>query len=382
VICDPFVGCGTNQLEAAVLGRYSVGYDVDPLATFVTSAKLGVVGFGEAEIQKYANRVLKRLEAHRDRRDYDALMVSDISRLNGAVRRVGLATDAAEVLGRWFRKYVIEDLATILGEIRATRCDAGLKQLALLAFASVIRACSKADPVPVSGLEYTKRMRELDKLGRRIDPYALYERRLRQIVKQAAEFSGIATPTVTHRTRQHDVTSAWPDHDAYDLITFSPPYLSAVEYSRRHKLEMAWLKLIDTHEQFVGLANRYIGHRAIGTEASEEDQWGEPYVDRIRKKLLEVDYKRARSFIKYCKQMHGFFAHAALRMRRGSALVMVVGDNTTAGIKISADRVMKILAQPLTLTEQHSYSLRNRYMTYSRHNGASIGSERILVFRR
>lgn len=384
LVCDPFVGCGTNQLEAAVLNRNSLGLDVDPLATFVSSAKLGILGVSESAIEKYVNRLLGRTEHFRYRRDYDALMFSDISKLNGAAHRAGLSDDAKDLLENWFRKYVIEDLATIIYEIRASRADARLKALAFLAFASAVRTCSKADPVPVSGLEYTKRMRELDRRGRRIDPFAIYERRLTLIATQAIEFVKLtsARPT-THDTLRHDATMSWPTTEIFDLIAFSPPYLSAVEYSRRHKLEMAWLSLFDSHEHFIGIANQYIGHRAIGSTTLEDERWDDRYLDRVRKQLLSIDYKRARAFAKYCRQMSSVLSHAAQRMDHQSSLVVVIGDNTTAGVRISSDRMMRALAEPeLRLVEQHSYSLRNRYMTYSRRNDADIDSERILVFRR
>ena len=382
LIIDPFVGCGTNQLEAAVLGRSSIGFDVDPLSVFITSAKLGSRDLSQRQLGLYADRLMKRLEPYSRRRNYDKLLFRDITKLNGAVRELEFSSASLELLQNWFRNYVIEDLAIILGEIRRTRAAEGLKRIATLAFASAIRGCSDADPVPVSGLEYTRRMRELDDRGRRINPFEIFERRLRQITAQATEFSASAEHDLEHRTIQHDVTLPWPIQDRADLIIFSPPYLNAVEYSRRHKLEMAWLKLYETHDEFVTLANHYIGHRASGPVAIEDAPFGDAYIDRVRQTLRDLDYTRARAFIKYCLQLKTFFKHAKRRMKRNSRLIVVVGDNTTAGVRLSSDRLMAAVADPLRLVEQHRYSLRNRYMTYSRHNGADIAVERILVFQK
>ena len=38
-ILDPFCGCGTTNIEAAVLGTSSIGVDFDPLAAFISSIK-------------------------------------------------------------------------------------------------------------------------------------------------------------------------------------------------------------------------------------------------------------------------------------------------------------------------------------------------------
>jgi hypothetical protein len=381
-ICDPFVGCGTNQLEAAIHGRNSLGYDVDPLSVFITKAKLGALHFSESELRRYGNLLLGKIENCRRGRDYESLMFADISRLNGAAKRAALSAASTDLIKRWFRRYVIQDLAIILETIRATRAPAELKHLALLSFASILRSCSNADPVPVSGLEYTKRMRERDLEGRRIDPFSLYEKRLARTIFQAIEFLQSSNSVSNHATFNHDITRHWPSDERYDLLMFSPPYLSAVEYSRRHKLEMAWLSLIDTHADFLTLSRKYIGHRITGKEPVEIEPFGDPYIDRIRKSLLHIDYRRARAFIRYCHQMHAFFGHAALHMHKKAKLVTVIGDNTVAGIRILSDRVMSAVAEPLTLSEQHTYPLRNRYMTYTRHNGADICAERILVFSR
>ena len=39
LILDPFMGSGTTNLEASILGRNSVGIDVDPLARFLAAVK-------------------------------------------------------------------------------------------------------------------------------------------------------------------------------------------------------------------------------------------------------------------------------------------------------------------------------------------------------
>src|ERR1700733_12874697 len=44
----------------------------------------------------------------------------------------------------------------------------------------IIRNSSNADPVPVSGLEYTAHMRKKDHAGRLVNPYALFRTALRR----------------------------------------------------------------------------------------------------------------------------------------------------------------------------------------------------------
>ena len=42
MILDPFMGSGTTNLEASLLGRHSIGVDVDPFSRFIASVKTTV----------------------------------------------------------------------------------------------------------------------------------------------------------------------------------------------------------------------------------------------------------------------------------------------------------------------------------------------------
>lgn len=381
-ILDPFVGCGTNQLEAATLGRNSIGIDIDPLSAFVTRAKTQLRPEHIGSLQRLADALESALSSRENKRDYERLMFHDIVRTRVHGEDVGISADVFALLKPWFRNYVIEDLHFILSAIRKSRIQRAAKDIALLAFASAVRNCSNADPVPVSGLEYTKRMRDLDAKGRLINPYQIFFRRLRSITANAIRFAGMVDSNSTHTTELADSTCFDYGDRRFRLIFFSPPYLNAVEYSRRHKLEMAWLGLIKSHAAFIKLAGRYVGHRAIGKDELELQKLPGGTIDRIRLELLDRDYRRARAFARYCNQMRAVFENFVPTMTRTGRCVVVVGNNTVAGLEIPADEVFKDIAAPLTLVDHTRYILRNRYMSYQRRNGADIGFEHVLVFGR
>jgi hypothetical protein len=69
-------------------------------------------------------------------------------------------------LFHWFRRYVVVDLARIKKEITEVKATKAERDFFLLCFASIIRAASNADSVPVSGLEVTSQMKEREKEGR------------------------------------------------------------------------------------------------------------------------------------------------------------------------------------------------------------------------
>lgn len=51
-VLDPFMGGGTTVVESLACGRYSVGIDINPLATFITSAKTTPLSPADARIVK------------------------------------------------------------------------------------------------------------------------------------------------------------------------------------------------------------------------------------------------------------------------------------------------------------------------------------------
>ena len=40
IVCDPFGGCGTTLVEAKMMGRQSIGFDINPIAQLITQTKI------------------------------------------------------------------------------------------------------------------------------------------------------------------------------------------------------------------------------------------------------------------------------------------------------------------------------------------------------
>ena len=131
-------------------------------------------------------------------------------------------------------------------------------------FASIIRNASNADPVPVSGLEYTSHMRQLDAEGRIVDPYSLFEVAVGKALNGASAFHGSIPKGVRASALVGDAVSIG-EHIGkdVDLILTSPPYHGAVDYYRRHKLEHCWLGLTETEEDRHRLLGSYIGRPKV-----------------------------------------------------------------------------------------------------------------------
>ena len=387
VVLDPFCGSGTLLVEARTLGRTSIGVDVDPFAVAVTMAK--VRRYQVPRLRDSLALVLDAMAKHRRKdSEYRLRMFEDLTERQylGQVSPVRTYVPALPNLFHWFRRYVIVDLARLRRVIELARIPKTHKLLLRVIFASIIRNASNADPVPVSGLEVTAHMLRRDKNGRLIDPFALFERALNRAVDACAVFRATADPDVSAAALRHDATQLHPSVVArVDAVITSPPYHGAVDYYRRHKLEMFWLGLVKSHEERLELLTEYIGRPKVPRRhpfVGESKTVGDGLAARWEHRIRSVSEDRANAFRHYLVAMAKFF-RALLPLPSGAPVVLVVGHSTWNSVRIPTTELFaEIAGDSFRLQEVLWYPVKNRYMSYSRHNEANIDKEYVVVFER
>jgi hypothetical protein len=386
LVYDPFNGSGTLLVEALVSSRNALGSDVDPLAVFVSKVKTKPVR--ESVLRADLAKVAVALAPHRrSGADYERLQFVDVSPEELVEDVSGRWVPPIPNIEHWFRRYVIADLARILTELEGAQISSSSRQFFRLVFASIIRTTSNADPIPVSGLEVTSHMKRLDAEGRRIDPFELFERAAARAIVAIASMNEAASGGVRAATVLADATrlpSAIRRRDIAAVIT-SPPYHGAVDYYRRHQLEMFWLGLVADQRQRLELLQQYIGRTKVAarhplvradvelpdTEAALEAQ------------MRAVDASRADAFRHYCVAMGRVFGQLGKTLRPHAPAMFVVGHSVWRDTALNISDLFAELSRPyFKLEEVLDYPVKNRYMSYARRNGASIDHEYVLVFRR
>lgn len=385
VILDPFVGSGTTLVEGLVAGRSVIGTDVDPLAIFVSAAK--VSHFEPRIFEIRLAKIKQRLTAMQE---------ADIALWGGLERDIGEGEFDAAIeplrshvpalprLHHWFRRRVVVQLAAIRSFVDGVR-DGQLRMFLRLCFASTIRNSSNADPVPVSGLEVTSHMLRKEAAGRRIDPYALMITAIDKASVAQSAFQAARSPGVSARTAIADARCIGGlGTSTVDCVITSPPYLAAVDYYRRHTLEMYWLGLTTGAEQRLDIMPRYIGRDRVGRRHLEPQQsHGRAVSARWLGMLRNAKPERARAFEHYCVSMESVLERMAALIKPSGNVVFVVGDVRFSGLAISMTTLLEELAAPhLTIAARRWYPLANRYMSYSRKNEADINADHVLVFGR
>ena len=386
-ILDPFCGSGTLLVAAAIEGRHATGSDVDPLAVFISRAKTH--RYRPRHLHTSWNTLRPLLEElARPPIEYDERRFSDISEREYelAIYRGQLWVPAIPNLLHWFRRYVIVDLARILNSINHAQMPSTHRTFFHLMFASILRNTSNADPVPVSGLEVTAHMRARDAEGRVINPFVLFTKAVTKGIADVTAFYDAACSHSTISVLQADATSLHTRlRRPVDAVITSPPYHTAVDYYRRHQLEMYWLALTKTHADRLDLFPKYIGRARITNRDPllQRQQELRPLSSQWYYRIRSVSHKRANAFLHYTISMSDVFGELATILRPGSSAVFVVGHSGWNGHKLpTSDLFAEIAGDTFDLIDKCWYPVTNRYMSYGRRNGADINEEYVLVFSR
>ena len=384
-ILDPFSGSGTTMIEAAARKRAAIGADVDPVAALISRAK--ATPLSPSRLTRSLDLLVKRLiKWRRTDSECEDLKFSDIALEDFHHAIAPFDLPAIPNLHHWFRRYVIVDLLRIRHEIEKLDAPASHRRFLLLCFASIIRAASNADPVPVSGLEVTAHMLQLEAKGRIVNTFALLDRALERSIAAMEEYSTTVAWPVHVSVLNTDVSKlARYIRVPVDAVLTSPPYHGAVDYYRRHQLEMFWLRLTKSQQERLSLLQQYIGrpHLALSHPYVALEELKSPSARRVYSQMLRVSRVRAAAFKHYCVSMTKAFTELAKLLTPGAPALFVVGHSTWNNTSLNTSDLFVELAKPLfELTEQLWYPITNRHMSYKRHNGANIDREYVLVLRR
>lgn len=208
-IIDPMVGSGTTLVEALLLKRHAIGFDVNPLAHLISKVKTTPVSY---------NGLLTVLE------DYERFYEGQES---GASTQY-IPKDP--YIDHWFYPQTQAGIARTRQFIDQEVQDADLRDVLCLTLASVIRKLSRAS----NGLG---RM-FLDPAIPPLDTREHFMKKARQIADEIRALDYFM-PTV--KVHIHDAQQPFPISGLTNLVICHPPYFNVYRYSSIYKFEMLWL---------------------------------------------------------------------------------------------------------------------------------------------
>jgi site-specific DNA-methyltransferase (cytosine-N4-specific) len=378
-VLDPFCGSGTTLVEAAIHGVLAVGLDMNPLAVFLSNAKLRALATPACEIASALQAVLKPLRKFR-------------------ATRFATDTDTRiSYLANWFPAETVALLEALRASIRE---HGGRAEPVLLSLASdLLRDYSLQEPADL-------------RIRRRISPFPS-EPLLNALENKTAEFvrNLTAAQEVTGLIQLDSEAVVEDSRDLaaaiqrkslvsrYDLVITSPPYATALPYIDTQRLSLVWLGLCSA-EEIRRLEGEAVGSREVRYKSSNWDQRLRDNTDELPARLASFCRKLKAALgskdgfrrqavpsvvYRYFADMRRVFLSLSNVLSGDAKLAFVVGPNrTTLGgqrFVIDTPRQLGLIAEDLGFRVSEVIPLQT-YQRYGLHQNNSIQSENLTILER
>ena len=316
MILDPFMGSGTTNLEASLLGRHSVGIDVDPFSRFIAKVKTNPLPKNKL-IRTY-NTLKKRISIYiepKHLRNIPDFPYRD----------------------KWFQPYILKELAYIKTSIEELQTTQSIRYFFLVCFSSIIRQVSEAD----NNCTRTVIRKKLNKQVLPSNAINLFLRKIETSVKNMILFTEKNPKGKVIIPKNVDARdmSTFQD-EVFDLAVTSPPYLNAVDYPRTHQLEIYWLGF--ANGSLKSLKSQHVGSEIVSSkDYSQLHKTSCKLADHVISKIYKIDPRRAYIATKYIKDMIINLNEVYRVLKHGSPYVIVVGSNLIRGFQFETWRYLQ-----------------------------------------
>lgn len=320
VVIDPFAGSGTVCVEAWLRGLESACLDLNPMVEVMVRAKT------------YSGSPGRILEAARS-----------------AVEGVGgcLECPRWSRIGYWYHPAILEELCRLRCSLSSVleRVDPKLGAMLLLAFFKAARKLSYADPAVPKLYRPKKKPWRRDELvegivkggkaGEAVKEYFMGSARtLARLTAESRKAVGGGGPEPLVLAGVDVVEGLGRVlGDAVKepgIVITSPPYLSAHEYIRSFKLELAWMGYGDGDLR--RLSRLEIPYRRVPPYSVESDTF-----DEYR---LKVDGKSRALYESYFHAVVRVLDEAVKALARGGVIAVMVGRPKLGGVEVPIDKVL------------------------------------------
>lgn len=321
VVLDPMMGSGTIPVLAAHQGHEAIGFDIDPLALLIARA------WG----RPLAADAYMALAAE----------IANEARQSAASPFKPNDRETAVFIEYWFDERANVKLAALATAIR--RREGSLHDALWCAFSRLIitkdASVSRARDVSHSR---PHRVRDVST----VDPIERFPIAARDIARRHAALDASRPALSSLRLEEGDARKLPLDDESIDMTMTSPPYLTAIDYLRGHRMTLVWMGW--TLPEL-----RKLRSTAIGTECGAWDAGKLEHA--MRGVFSSAPTDRARAVLRrYACDVDAVFAEQARVLRHHGQLTLVVADGKLFGTHV---RVARLIIQVARL---HGFRLTSR----------------------
>lgn len=306
LVADFFAGCGTTLVEAKLLGRESVGVDVNPVATLITRVKTTPI------IPAKLSKSYRKLTASLDL--YDSGTKVDLPE--------------SERINFWFSPERQREIVYIINSIEK-ETNKQIKEFYLCALSHSLKTCS------IWLQTSTKPTRDLGKQPAKAIP--TFNNHVVRMIKKNHEFYSklkadcnleVKSKIYTKDARRTPIAT-----NSVDLIITSPPYITSYEYADLHELSGLWLKYFEHRQSirknFIGTFFSYNKDLVVKGELAQE----------IVDALYIANNRTGMEIAQYFRDIEQVIKEMRRVMKVGGRTCIVIGNTARHGIKIKCAEV-------------------------------------------
>jgi len=301
LVVDPFGGCGTTLVESKVMGRPSVGVDINPVAVLITKAKITPI----------------------DPLTLEEAFVDLKHRFGKYNSKIKIEAPERERIDYWFRPKEKRKLAFIFTEISKLK-DQNVRDFFYCAFSHILKNCS------IWLQKSNKPTRDFSK--KPADPFQAFSRQAKKMLRGHAEFSNLLNERrfskMPCKVYCADARKIPVRSNSVSLIVTSPPYVTSYEYADLHQLTALWFDytkdLSDFRKRFIGTAYHDKKELHLNSRIAE----------KIKDELSEKDRKTAEEVATYFGEMNEAFEEMKRILKKGGKTCIVIGDTNLKGVQI------------------------------------------------
>jgi len=382
-ILDPFCGCGTMNVEAAIRGVNSIGIDMQPLFTIITDLKVKSMKWDVQWLRKYIERLLHEISLNFECDDKSKILsyittkkISDVYLPNSLMK--GIRKDSLNVVK------VIKGCINQIGEdIDDDSLRKDLQNFCKLPLAYWMRSMLKKQN-PSKILQTYK-----DYLWSMFFSIQYFHRFKKEIYNFEIGEAKVATNDVRDLLNVENREIREILERGVDGIITSPPYGTAIDYIGEHVWALYVLDLVKNHlkldkEKHIGTP-RVEKSLVIHIKERSSDFKSLPAIaqETLTKMVKNGREKKAAAFYKYFVDMRDAFEQMTNVLKPGKHLIMIIGkQQVVAGEKekivIELGRIMEELGKKFKLKHLSSIDVE---LQKASERGA-IPTEHIIIFKK
>ena len=361
------MGSGTTLVESRILGRNSIGLDINPFAVLSSNVKSNPIEKTKLEIA--FKKILKRIPA-----------IKNVKLIDIPLRDF------------WFDEKVLTKLTQIQLSV-LEEDDPYIRNFFLLALGTIIKPCSYWDESQI------KVERDQRKLLQGVpDPFELFKKKCGIYIKASQSLYELQTNvkacafTCDSTLIPEKLNSEYGNFkfNAVDLVVTSPPYINAINYSMFNRYEIQLLNLVDP-VNYNDHQRDYLGtERVVAKDYKNRQDFslGNNKFTELNKKLKKIEKlepKRAYISQRYFEGMVKTIENVHRVLKPGGKFVIVAGANTIKGVPIPTWDILNQYAQELGFKQEKTfgYEIKNHRFKLLRHStGRQITIDNVTVLEK